>query len=97
MGLLSNFKENLHYRRSLIMFDQSGKTIRPELTEFAIAMEMVLRKHDNKKKDTWKKIPEENLRLMLMTEVYEFIDSKDKNELIDVANICMMLFMRGKK
>ena len=77
--------------------------VRKSVKLFAEQMERVLREHDKKKgRKGWKKCLARYLRDKLDEEVSEYkghlffpIDdskSQAKNELIDIANICMMLY-----
>jgi hypothetical protein len=76
--------------------------LRPEVREFADEMERELRKHDLKKGDSWKTMDEVVLSYML-TDVWDKLDDLDHenpeqecSELIDLANIAMMLWHRLK-
>lgn len=79
--------------------------IRPEILEFAEAMELTMRKHDGNKGDSWKtcdltnlfiKFDEENEEAH--NEVYKTFCKGDssnlKPELVDLCNVCMMLWNR---
>jgi len=81
--------------------------MRKEIKEFAEEMERVMQEHDAKKGDSWKEMSLHTLEHLLMNEVKEWnasrlghIDggnhSKEK-ELVDIANICMMLWHRYKR
>lgn len=67
---------------------------------FARTMEAVLQKHDAVKGDTWKFCPVDFLEKKLEEETREYIDApcrvRDPMELVDIANICMMLYNRRK-
>lgn len=70
--------------------------IRHEVGDFAIAMELKLRKNDHK--TGWRDLPIEALHRLMMLEVEEFkvaLDffGKDEvaDELVDIANFAMML------
>lgn len=71
-------------------------TVRPELAAFVQEMERVLRFHDTVKRDSWKSMGYADLRVLLDGEVSEYVNSRKAEELIDVANLCMMLFWREK-
>lgn len=75
------------------------KTIRPVLTNFAIAMEEKLQKNDHK--SGWRTLPVEALFKLLMIELEEFKVAHEffganeaRKELVDIANFCMMLHDR---
>ncbi len=72
--------------------------MREEIKEFAEAMEIVMQKHDRYKKDSWKECDIGHLENKLIEEYKEWKDGTilcpTKNEVIDIANICMMLFHR---
>ena len=72
--------------------------IRAEIMLFAEEMERVMRKHDAEKGDSWKNIPTEYLLLKLQEEYGEASVDTQKNpmELVDLANVAMMLFYRYK-
>lgn len=74
-------------------------TMRKELATFAEAMEAKMQKNDHK--TDWKTLPIEALFQKLLIEIEEFkvaqkyeSVSEAQNELVDVANFCMMLFDR---
>lgn len=69
---------------------------RSEIQEFAEAMELMMRFHDPKKGDSWRHCLIGFLESKLLEEVNEYMESKETSELLDVANICMMLYMRRK-
>jgi hypothetical protein len=77
--------------------------LREEIKDFADAMELVLRKHDKEKGDSWKDMSPFDLLYILEKEYLE-LDGEwvegDKErmraELIDVANIAMMIWHRLK-
>ena len=68
--------------------------MRPEIELFAQAMENTMKKHDKKKGDSWKTCDILFLEDKLIKEVEEYLDSRDKKELVDIANMCMMLYNR---
>ena len=76
--------------------------MRTEIELFAQAMENTMKKYDKKKGDSWKTCDIRFLKNKLLEEVVEFLDtyhkecpeSYDKKELVDIANICMMLYNR---
>lgn len=72
--------------------------IRPEIMEFAQEMELVMRKHDTEKGDSWKNIHVDYLKLKLQEEYGEAsVDTnKDPLEYVDLANVSMMIYHRYK-
>ena len=80
--------------------------LRPEIKEFTQQMEAVMMKHDEAKGDSWKTLNLARLYDKLQEEIkevegyYRIVDMGDQtileysNELIDVANACMMLRSR---
>jgi len=68
--------------------------MRPEIELFAQAMENTMKKHDKKKGDSWKTEDVDWLRAKLVEEFEEYFDTFDKKELVDIANMCMMLYNR---
>lgn len=78
--------------------------IRPEIMEFAEAMELTMRKHDAKKGDSWKDCTISFLGRKLQEEYNEtehefynllFSSSNNlKSESVDLANVCMMIWNR---
>ena len=70
--------------------------VRVEVAVFARLMEGVLEKHDGVKGDTWKYCKLGFLEGKLQEEVNEYQNSEDPDELIDIANICMMIYNRRK-
>ena len=75
-------------------------TIRDEIMEFAYAMETILSKHDKEKGDSWKECPLWYLESKLkeeMDELLSCVEKQEQQELIDIANIVMMLWHRKKK
>ena len=79
------------------MFDKTRK----EIKEFAEAMESIMKRHDGTKGDSWKTVSIKHLEECLEREFEEWKSDKKtvigKREVIDVANICMMLFHRYSK
>jgi len=81
------------------------KEIRKEIMEFAKEMERIMQQNDSKKGDSWKHMNIVALEIKLDEEIAEWkevrhklqnIDKKMK-ELIDMANVCMMLWHRLKE
>lgn len=72
--------------------------IRAEIMLFAEEMERVMRKHDAEKEDSWKYVSVDYLLLKLQEEYGEVSVDTQKNpmELVDLANVAMMLFHRYK-
>ncbi len=82
--------------------------LRPEVSEFAQAMEAKLRTHDDDRGDEWKEMSIRSLRLRLYGEVRELQEAIDKfertveidpaalelvrAEAVDVANFAMMIW-----
>jgi hypothetical protein len=73
--------------------------MRPVLSRFAALMEAKLAKNDHK--TDWKDLPVEALFRMLMIEIEEFKLAHEylpineaQNELVDVANFCLILHDR---
>ena len=76
--------------------------MREEITAFAEEMEKIMRENDKEKGDSWKHMDIVLLEVKLDEEINEWkrvrhkimnIDEK-KKELVDIANICMMLWNR---
>jgi len=61
---------------------------------FVMAMETTLRRHEKAKGDSWKQCDKNFLYDKLEEEFNEWKESHNKHELVDIANICMMLFNR---
>lgn len=61
---------------------------------FAGYMLDVMNKHQQAKGDSWKTCNIGFLEGKLHEELAEYADSGDKRELIDIANVCMMLYHR---
>ena len=59
-----------------------------------MAMESTLKRHEKAKGDSWKTCDIKFLENKLEEEYLEWAGNKDKHELVDIANICMMLFNR---
>lgn len=59
-----------------------------------MAMETTLKRHEKAKGDSWKTCDITFLENKLIEECNEWAETKDKHELVDIANICMMLFNR---
>ena len=64
-----------------------------DIAMLVMAMESTLKRHE-KKGDSWKTCDVEFLKNKLYEEFDVWVNSGDKHELIDIANICMMLFNR---
>ena len=95
-GFLTNQKRMIERLRDrLAAAGQSGGSLlRPSLQSFSRAMELVLMQHDLVKGDSWQSIAEGDLWIKLHEEFTEATHSKSSEELIDLANICMMLYHR---
>lgn len=73
--------------------------LRPALSDFAMAMEVKLKKNDHK--SSWLELPIEALYRLLKIELAEFEVAMDfltvadaQNELVDIANFSLILFDR---
>ena len=64
--------------------------VRDSVRKFAIEMERVLKANDYKR--GWRGETLEYLERRLKEEFHEHIFSTDKDELVDIANFCMMIF-----
>ena len=64
------------------------------LALFVMAMETTLSRHQKKKGDSWKTCDIEFLENKLIEEFEEYQKTRNKHELVDIANICMFLFNR---
>jgi NTP pyrophosphatase (non-canonical NTP hydrolase) len=82
---------------------EDQESIRPEILQFAQQMELIMRKHDGNKGDSWKTCNVKFLISKLDEEYYEFfretahksgISESCAGELVDVANVAMMLWNR---
>ena len=76
-------------------------TPRSEILAFADAMEVEMARHDAEKGDSWKEMDLPSLITLFskaMAEWYDYkINSEDNiNQLIDIANLAMMLRWRAK-
>lgn len=80
--------------------------IRPEILEFASAMELTMRIHDNTKGNSWKHCELSELCEKLNEEQLEFYEEFSKSnritvqvlsELVDIGNVAMMIWNRDGK
>jgi len=75
--------------------------MRKEIKEFAEEMERVMQENDAIKRNSWKNLPISYLEHKLIEEYQEWYllsnIKNNKKELIDIANICMMLWHRYKE
>ena len=75
--------------------------MRPEVEQFAEEMEEVMQKHDAEKGDSWKSMPIKDLEEILegVIEDYRYAGDywEEMEELIDIANVAMMLWHRYKQ
>lgn len=78
----------------IITKDVSPQGIRPELLEFMLECESVLRKHDLIKGDSWKTMTLNDLYYLLATQIQEWQNTCDPKELINITNVTMMLWNR---
>ncbi len=97
--------------RQVLKTLKSVREIRPDVLEFAYAMEMVLRKHDRTKGDSWKycdfcilveKLTEEFHEVeeefgALMNYDFDASTENIQTEIVDLANIAMMIWDRARK
>ena len=72
--------------------DDRMSQIRPELQLFIKAMETKLSELDEKKGDTWKTSTDDYLWNRLLDEMEEYNESKDPEELVDIANFAAFLW-----
>jgi len=79
---------------STCRLDTHHEGIRPNILSFAKKMELVMKRHDLVKGDSWKDLDEEYLWDKLQEEFDEVVASRFSKELIDLANICMVLYHR---
>ena len=70
---------------------------RPEILEFAKAMEATMKKHDARKGNTWKAMSLKELDQLFNNEIEEATINGDRSEWVDVANFCMMIWNRMKE
>lgn len=68
--------------------------MRPEIKDFAKAMELKLKKRDEDYGDSWKSCSVSFLKTKLLEEVMEALASGDMDEYVDVANVAMFLAMK---
>ena len=69
--------------------------MRDEILKFAIEMDKIMNKHQHKKGNSWKTLDIDFLKTRLVQEFNEYCkDTNDRKELIDIANMCMMLYDR---
>ena len=79
--------------------------LRPEVREFADEMERELRRHDPKKGDSWKSMDYVTLYDGLVSVIDKLDDlehgiethKQERSELVDLANLAMMLWHRLKE
>ena len=72
--------------------------VRVEVAVFARQMEATMQEHDPIKGDTWKYCQIGFLEHKLEEEIEEYKHGgRNPDELIDIANICMMLWNRRQK
>jgi hypothetical protein len=73
-------------------------TTEQALKEFTEAMKLTLDEHQNKKGDSWNCCDLRFLENKLIEEINEYHEEKKPlakaEELVDIANICMMLYIR---
>ena len=70
--------------------------MRKEIKEFAEEMEIVMQKHDARKGDSWKRMDLCYLNKLFQEEIVEYQKAEradvSRDELIDIANIAMMIW-----
>jgi len=91
--------ENIGFRQHRTKLNVSSP--RDEIVAFAVEMERIMQEHDAVKGDTWKTCGLGFLDGKLQEEISEYVDSPCRSskcdELVDIANICMMLHYRRMK
>lgn len=81
---------------------EDEEDIREVIKAFSLKMEKKMAKNDDTKGDSWKSMTKEELRQGLYDEIMEFEKSLEKNELdpkeelVDIADYCMMLHFKYK-
>jgi len=69
--------------------------MRDGILNFAIEMDKTMNKHQRRKGNSWKTCSLDFLKHKLVEEFNEYCkDTNDRKELIDIANMCMMLYNR---
>jgi hypothetical protein len=71
--------------------------VRVEVAIFARNMEAVLQRHDPIKGDTWRYCDPVFLEKKLVEEFHEWETDRNPYELVDLANLCMMVWSRHHK
>ena len=66
----------------------------PDVWMFAMSMQATMRKHQKKKGDSWKDCDIVYLENKLVEEIEEYQKDYEPHELVDIANMCMMLWNR---
>jgi len=94
--------------RQIVRRIERGEYPRPEIMEFAEAMENTMRKHDPEKGDSWKEMTPLKLYALLADEHRELkevfiVGTPGKDpldaialECLDLANVSMMLYHRAR-
>ena len=75
-----------------ILLEESGFT-QTEFHKFTSAMARELLENSHKG-GSWRKDSVDSLVLRICEELGEFLTTKDPNELPDVANMCLMVYLR---
>lgn len=77
----------------IVAKDAKIPMVRPEIVDFAQAMERQMAKHDKERGDSWKAATHLYLQSRMQEEVEESM-SEDAviGEWIDIANFCMMIY-----
>lgn len=68
--------------------------IRPEILEFAKAMEKKMRVYDDQKGDMWKRIHPDYLMIELKANFDKTYQETEPLDFADIGNYCMFLFHR---
>lgn len=98
---LSGYRDAIRDVLKLIeSHQQELDAISPELKEFVLEMESELKRHDREKGDSWKSMPMSELVDIFYTSMcklkyVDVVDGKECNQLIDIANLAMMVWYRS--
>lgn len=90
-----NLDENLVYHKCNKFFPSWPLTAKKEVLNFARTMNTKLKLCDVKKGDSWKTCGIEFLYKKLFEEIAEWEDGEYMDELVDIANICLLLHERN--
>jgi hypothetical protein len=80
--------------------EEENISIRPEIINFARAMEKTMRENDETQGDKWKRLKVPTIENMLYDEIAELKRVKgnnqvELNDMVDIATLLMMLWYRG--